>query len=542
MTEHYKLVPGFLGIDIGTQGLSAIFCDQDLRVLATGEGSYGFATTEDEQKRGFYEQLSSDWLAAVKGAMQEIHQQFAKQQKRIQVLACGISGQMHGEVLIDESGRTLEPVRIWCDARNAVEADELTNTFQFKVPKRSTCARFLWTARNRPHLAKRTAHITTPAGWLAHVLTGDYCLGSGDAAGIFPVNSQTQNYDKTFLQKFDEIISKTECGKDIPSIEELLPNLARAGEYAGFINTYGADILGIPFDEDTTKIPMAAAEGDQVASLAGSLIGKSGVVACSFGTSVCANVVADASGPQFQGVSLAVDHFTSADGKPIHMIWIRNGTNFLNAIVESYGSMLPKDTNPFTEILPDLINAPPDCGGLLALPFMDDEPGLGVSSGGSALVVGWNAQNRKPGNVAKAALLSTIFNLKNGVQVLERQNVETRSIVLSGGLVKTPQTGQIVADVFNLPVTLLQAADEGCSWGASVLAKYRHRCFINNSQEPGWVEFLEGVEATKIGNSSGKVSFVPNGDSVRVYEDMYHKHKMLLSIEPQLRHIINTDL
>ena len=126
-------------------------------------------------------------------------------------------------------------------------------------------------------------------------------------------------------------------------------------------------MLGLP-----AGIPVAPAEGDQPAALAGSLIGNAGMVSCSFGTSVCANSVGDRA---FQGVSQSVDHFCAPDGKPINMVWLRNGTTFMNSVVEMFGLAIGGDRNSgFASVIPQLLESDPDCGGLLALPFMDDEP------------------------------------------------------------------------------------------------------------------------------------------------------------------------
>jgi sugar (pentulose or hexulose) kinase len=142
------------------------------------------------------------------------------------------------------------------------------------------------------------------------------------------------------------------------------------------------------------------------------------------------------------------------------MVWLRNGTTFMNTVVDTF-----LDANGFESIMPKLVEAPPECGGLLALPFMDDEPGLNVSQGGTTMICGWNSYNATAGNVVKAALLSTIFNLKLGSKVLQEQGYPQTEIVLSGGLTKTPECGQIVADVFDMHVTLLDSAEEGCAWG-----------------------------------------------------------------------------
>lgn len=148
---------GYIGIDNGTQGLSVIFTDTNLKVLACAEGSYAFVEGLPE---GCYEQRVEDWDAALISAMAQIHRQLGS----IKVLGIGISGQMHGEVLADETGKVLQPVRLWCDSRNEAEGHELTDAFQFKVAKRATAARFLWTARNRPETAAKVRHMTTPAG------------------------------------------------------------------------------------------------------------------------------------------------------------------------------------------------------------------------------------------------------------------------------------------------------------------------------------------------------------------------------------------
>lgn len=519
-------IEGYLGIDNGTQGLSVIFTDKELKVLATAESPLDFIGGLPE---GCYEHHCQDWDDALTTAMKSLREKLAP--SSISVLSIGISGQMHGEVLVDASGTPIQPARLWCDARNETEGHELTAALGTKIPKRATSARFLWTVRNRPDVASRTAKITTPAGWLAFRLTGEFVLGVGDAAGMFPIDPSTHSYDKEKLLVYDSLV----CNRSIPPLASLLPKVRCAGEDAGYLCESGATLLGIPFPlSHAAKIPVAAAEGDQVAALAGSLIGRAGTVSCSFGTSVCANIVGDR---PFQGVSPSVDHFCAADGKPINMVWLRNGTTFLNMIVKSYGYKISSATDAsdaFNVVIPELVAAPTDCGGLLALPFMNDEPGLEVSQGGSALIVGWTPVNANVGNVAKAALLSTMFNLRLGCSVLDRQGYARTELVLTGGLSKTPECGQILANVFNTPVTLLASADEGCSWGASVLAKYRHARYSDADYADDWPTFLDSVS-----REEGKIRFTPDGTSVSIYNQMFERYQRLIKIQPELTQAVN---
>ncbi len=515
-------IEGYLGIDNGTQGLSVVLTDTNLHVLAKGEARYDFVPNLPE---GFYEQRAEDWDNALSIAMQnalEVLQKKIGDKMSWKPLAIGISGQMHGECLIGDDGSILGPVRLWCDARNAATAEELTHQFQVKVPKRVTCARFLWTCRERPELASQVAHITTPAGWCAFRLTHEFKLGIGEASGMFPMDTTRYHYRTDLLEQYDAALEESGLSR---RMVDLLPTPVRAGQDGGVLTAAGAALLSL--SEKWAGIPVAPAEGDQIAALAGSLIGSAGTISCSFGTSVCANVVGDR---PFQDVSAAVDQYCAADGAPVNMVWLRNGTTFLNTIVESYNMGNNKNEDAFAQIMPQVIDAPADCGGLLALPFMDDEPGLHVEQGGSALIVGWNAENAKVGNVAKAALLSTMFNLKMGCQILDAQGYPRSELVLTGGLSKTPECGQILADVFNTPVKLLASADEGCSWGAAVLAKYRHLCQSSGSSSLDWATYLQSL----IPPEDETIRFQPIAEHVREYEAMFTRYQKLIQLQSQI--------
>ena len=206
---------------------------------------------------------------------------------------------------------------------------------------------------------------------------------------------------------------------------------------------------------------------------------------------------------------------------------------------------------------------------LLALPFLDDEPGLNVKRGGTAMIVGFNGNNNnsndedgnnhRAGNVIKAALVSVMFNLYLGTQQVEEaaaaaagttatSSTDTKKeIVLTGGLTKTPQTGQILADIFDRPVRLLEAADEGGAWGAALLAKYYHDCdqrrrrrqcdtYSSPSPPPHpdeWLAFLKTVEAKE------QQAFYPQPERVKIYRSMLAKYQKLLQLQPQLDQVMN---
>ena len=507
---------GYLGIDIGTQGLSVIFTDEAMRILSTGHGDYAMVPGLPAECQ---EQRPADWEQALAAAMGDLSKKLGSLGLEMEVRAIGISGQMHGEVLVDASGVPLAAARLWCDGRNEAEGHELTTLFDTKVPKRMTSARWLWTIRHQPEKASRVVRITTPAGWIAHVLTGGYSLGIGDAAGMFPIDQATLDFDAKRLADFDAVVARTCKGVAVKPLRELLPNVRRAGEDGGVLDARGAAVLGLP-----QGIPVAPAEGDQPAALAGSLIAAAGTVSMSFGTSVVANSVGDR---PFKGVDRAIDHFCAPDGKPINMVWLRNGTTAMNAVVEMFGKVNGSDRgDAFAAVIPQLLAAPDDCGGLQALSFMDDEPGAGVSRGGTSLVVGLNDTSATPGNVAKAMLLATIFNLRMGSEGLVAQGFPRKEIVLSGGITKTPELAQLVADAFHVPVVILAGAVEGTACGAALMAKFRDDRLAGKRAD--WQSFLEGH------SSEGARRFRPVSATAATFDRMYARHKKLVALHGQL--------
>ena len=123
-------------------------------------------------------------------------------------------------------------------------------------------------------------------------------------------------------------------------------------------------------------------------------------------------------------------------------------------------------------------------------------------------------------------LLATIFNLKMGSDELDSQGFPRTEIVLSGGVTKTPAVGQILADAFNTPVTILDGAAEGTAWGAALMAKYRHLSIAG--QAPEWSAFLAG-HAT-----GAPTRFTPRPAATAVYRAMEKRYRRLVTLHGPL--------
>ena len=583
-----------MGIDNGTQGLTVLLvdiCIPTLPILATGEATYGFIDdccpsplkpqpgqpcqhqpAEASNIAGRYEQRASDWEDALQSSLDQIRTQI----NEYDIVAVGVVGQMHGQVMVDRQGSVLGSVRLWCDSRNADEAQEISDWFSIStvpLPKRLTAARWLWTMKYQPELAQTTDFLTTPAGWLSFLLTdgASKTLGIGDASGMFPMDATTRSYRQDWLDIYDTKVAQSFPG--MPLLSTILPQVHLCGQDAGRIGARAAERFGLP-----VGIPIAPAEGDQPAALVGSLIAKQGLASCSFGTSVCANIVGS---PMPVGASSfsrstntdeddrllhspttisspLVNHFSAVNGQPIYMVWLRNGTTFLNRMVASYsnvgaataGGGTPPD---FATIMPLVLQAPDDCGGLVSLPFLDDEPGLQVHEGGTAMILGWNndttgSRGEDAGCVCKSALLATMFNLKQGIEYLKSRGIALEELLWSGGLTKTPDCGQLLANVLEIPVRLVQGAEEGCSWGAAVLANYRykniHRTMTTKENPVGgvtndevmndWVNYCRSIPPLP------SRIFTPQPASVSTLGRMYKKYQRLLALQSQLHGVVSS--
>eukprot|EP00532_Pseudo-nitzschia_australis_P011799 CAMPEP_0168219338 /NCGR_PEP_ID=MMETSP0140_2-20121125/8512_1 /TAXON_ID=44445 /ORGANISM="Pseudo-nitzschia australis, Strain 10249 10 AB" /LENGTH=626 /DNA_ID=CAMNT_0008147723 /DNA_START=61 /DNA_END=1942 /DNA_ORIENTATION=- len=619
----------YLGIDVGTQGLTALLVKSDgsnddgnsnsnsnssttgkaktsLKVLSFGEGSYGFVPDLPE---GCYEQNPADWETALVQALTKIQKDIDSDFDSfddIDIKAICITGQMHGCVMIDRDGKSIGTARLWCDARNQEEADELSQLFGERMPKRLTAARFLWSLKHEPEKAEKCVAITTPAGYIAHRLTSTTTTSTSEDNKIEHKLPPLLLLDEAFDAHVRTMTTTTIAPS---SLKDFLPKIRTAGDARNNRDEHGSDqavVLNPSILESDgwlwevralltrdrsscSGIMVAPAEGDQPTALAASLIGEPGMISCSFGTSVVANMVGKSTSssssnskcpePKNKASSLtAVDRFNAVNGQPISMVWLRNGTTYLNRMVDSYGG-------DFESLLKQAVEAPADCGGLLALPFLDDEPGLDIKRGGTAMVVGFNSNsnsnrnsnrnssnsnsdgndedgNHRAGNVIKAAMVSVMFNLFLGTQQVEEaeaiddddERATTRKeIVLTGGLTKTPQTGQILANIFDRPVRLLEAADEGGAWGAALLAKYYDVCEHDQNnmgddrsqsqseseyeyRPPSfdrWLAFLNTVEAEE------EQAFYPQAEHVETYRTMLAKYKKLLELQPLLDEVMN---
>ena len=459
-----------LGIELGSTRIKAVLAGPDGSVLASGAHDW-----ENRFEDGYWTYHLDDVWTGIQDAYARLAADYKARYGETlrQVGALGVSAMMHGYLPFDGAGRQLAAFRTWRNTTTGPAAEALTERFGFNIPQRWSIAHLYQAMLNgEPHV-NQIAHLTTLAGYVHWQLTGEKVLGVGEASGMFPIDSETGDYDAGMLASFDELLKAA----SLPyTLRDILPRVLPAGADAGCLTEAGAKRL----DPTGTLAPgavMAPPEGDAGTGMVAtnSVAARTGNV--SAGTSVFAMAVLE---KPLSRVYPEIDMVTTPTGRPAAMVHCNTCTSDLDAWVRLLGQMAEAAGAPLAKpALYDLfyqkaLEGDADCGGLVNFNYYSGEPVTGLDEGRPLFV-------RRPGakltlaNFARAQLYSTMATLKLGMDILlEKEQVKLDSLLGHGGLFKTPVVGQkLLAGALGVPVSVMETAGEGGPWGMALLALYR---------------------------------------------------------------------
>ncbi len=458
-----------LGIEFGSTRIKAVLVDETHAPIALG--------TYDWENR-LENNIWTYSLEDIQNGLQGCYSSLCKEvQEKYGVAlttigSIGFSGMMHGYLVFDEKDQLLVPFRTWRNTMTEAACKVLTEEFHFNIPQRWSIAHLYQAILSKEAHVKDVRFMTTLAGYIHYLLSGEKVLGIGEASGVFPIDSETMNYDSKMLNKFDALVADKGFAW---SLREILPKVLLAGDKAGCLTEAGAKILD-PTGTLQAGIPMCPPEGDAGTGMTAtnSVAVKTGNV--SAGTSVFSMVVLDKA---LQGVYEEIDMVTTPDGMPVAMVHCNNCTSDLNAWIQLFDEFattfgMKVDRNDLYGTLYRLaLTGDKDCGGLLAYNYFSGEPVTGLQEGRPMFV-------RKPdakfslANFMRSHLYSALASLKVGNDILlKKEQVSVDCMMGHGGLFKTPEVGQkILAAAMNAPVTVMDTASEGGAWGMAILAAY----------------------------------------------------------------------
>ncbi len=509
-----------LGIEFGSTRIKAVLIDRRFETIASG--SYEW---ENKLKDGYWTYDQEDIIAGLQTAYRElkreVEQKYGVTLKTVGSI--GFSAMMHGYLAFDSQGELLVPFRTWRNATTGAAAKELTELFRFNIPERWSIAHLYQAILNQEEHVSRLDYVTTLAGYIHWLLTGDKAIGIGDASGIFPIDEATHNYHPAMVKQFDELIA----AKGYPwKLEGLLPKVLLAGEQAGELTAAGAAILD-PAGDLQSGIPLCPPEGDAGTGMAATNSVKKRTGNISVGTSVFAMIVLE---KELSKVYPEIDMVTTPDGSPVGMVHANNCSSDLNAwmglfreFAEAMGFQADSG-KLFSVLLGKALEADPDGGGLLSYGYLSGENITGLEQG-RPLFVRSPESNFNLANFMRTHLFTAFGALKLGMDILtDNEQVAIDSILAHGGLFKTPVVGQkALAAALNVPISVMSTAGEGGAWGMALLASY----MINKDREENLADFLE----QKVFQDAEGQELAPDPTDVKGFQAFIERYKAGLVIE-----------
>ena len=497
-----------LGVELGSTRIKAVALDEDHRVVSSG----GYTWKSSFENGVWTYDMGLVWQG-LKAAVQGID-------CRDQVAAVGISGMMHGYLAFDENWNLLVPFRTWQNTITAQAAAELTEAFSFNVPQRWSIAHLYQAVLNKEAHVGKIAHITTLAGYVHYMLTGVNAIGIGEASGMFPIDSDTLDYNENMLEICQKMLRDHGFHGNL---REVLPKVLPAGEFAGCLTQSGAALLDGLLQQG---VPFAPAEGD-----AGTGMTATNAVAprtgnISAGTSIFAMVVLER---PLGKVYEEIDMVTTPNGKAVAMVHCNNCTNDSNAwvsVLKETAQLLGADVSDgevYTKLYEKSLEGDADCGGVLVCNYMAGE-GITHLDAGRPLVLRRPDANFTLANFFRATLYATMATLKLGMEILEKEQVVIESLTGHGGLFKTPVVGQkYMAAACNAPVTCMETAGEGGPYGMALLTAY----YLNRQEK----ESLEDYLNRRVFSQVAGTTLQPDEKDVAGFNRYMAQYEKLVKVE-----------
>ena len=448
----------FLGIELGSTRIKAVLLDEAHKIVKSGDDTW-----KSSLENGIWTYHMDEVQTGLRAAIQNLGGMPGE------ISAMGVSGMMHGYLAFDKDWNLLAPFRTWQNTMTGEAAEALSAEFGFNVPQRWSIAHLYQAVLNGEEHVKSIAHITTLAGYVHYLLTGENVLGIGEASGMFPIDSEALSYDAAMLDKFDALIQKYDFSW---SIRGILPKVLTAGQAAGTLTEAGGTYLGglLP-----AGIPLCPPEGDAGTGMTATnaVAPRTGNV--SAGTSIFAMVVLE---KPLSKVYPEIDMVTTPTGKPVAMVHCNNCTNDMNAWVSLLGEtakLFGADVSTgelFTRLYQKSLEGEADCSGVLTYNYMAGE-GVTHLDEGRPMVVRRPESRLTLANFLRSQLYATMATLKIGMDILAGEHVAIDSLTGHGGLFKTPVVGQkYMAAACRAPVTCMESAGEGGPYGMALLASY----------------------------------------------------------------------
>ena len=480
-----------LGIDVSTTATKAVLIDESGAVVGVGASAYGFSVPRPL----WSEQDPELWWDGAVAAIRSVIATTGVPAD--EVVAIGLTGQMHGAVLLDVAGDVLRPAILWNDQRTATECDAIRDALG---PERLiaitgndaltgfTAPKLVWVRDHEPDVWRRIAHVLLPKDYLRLRLTGDYALDKADGAGTLLFDLAARDWSTEVL--------------DALRIERAwMPPTWEGPEITGVVTAIAAAATGL-----RAGTPVVAGGGDQSANAVGVGAVTVGTMALSLGTSGV--VFATTDRPLFEphGRVHAFCHAVPGRWHLMSVMLSAGGSLrwFRDAIVPGV---------EFGDLVDAAAEVPAGSGGLLFLPYLSGERSPHPDPLARGAFVGLTLTHDLR-HLTRAVLEGVAFGLRDGLDLMiEAGTPVPDQIRASGGGTESPLWRQILADVLGAEIATVSTS-EGAAYGAGVLA----------AVGAGWYPSVEAASAALV-TATPVASPGPDTEAYRdahaIYRELY---------------------
>ena len=446
----------YIGVDIGTSGTKTVLFDKTGNVIASALQEYPLY----QPQNGYAEQRPEDWLEAT---VSTIAQVMAKSGvEAAQVKGVGLSGQMHGLVMLDEQDTVIRPAIIWCDQRTAKECEEITQKVGAErliqitanpALTGFTASKILWVRNHEPENFARCTKILLPKDYVRYMLTGAFATEVSDASGMQLLDVPNRCWS-------DEVLEKLEIPKS------MLAKVYESPDITGYITAAMAARTGLA--EGT---PVVGGAGDNAAAAVGTGVVENGKAFTTIGTSgvVFAHSDEIAIDPKGRVHTFCcavpgawhVMGVTQAAG--LSLKWFRD--NFCTAEKETAAAM---GKDPYFLMDQEAEQVPIGAGKLLYLPYLMGERTPHLDPQVRGAFVGLSAVHGKK-EMLRAVMEGVAFSLNDCKNIIQEMGIPVDDMMACGGGGTSPLWRQMLADLYRCPVKTV-ASKEGPALGVAILA------------------------------------------------------------------------
>ncbi len=437
----------FIGIDSSTTATKALLMADDGTVAGVAANEYSFETPRPL----WSEQDPALWWEATTASIRQLLATTGVD--AASVSGIGLTGQMHGLVLLDKEGEVLRPSLLWNDQRTGAECDEMRALLGKKELIRITgndaltgftAPKILWVRNNEPQIYAQIKHILLPKDYVRLKLTGEYAMDKAGGAGTQLFDVAQRNWSPEVLQALD--IDPT-----------WLPPTFEGTAVTGTLIPEAAAAVGLP-----VGIPVYGGGGDQAAAAVGTGAVSEGIVSLSLGTSGVLFAAADQPIIEPDGRLHAFCH-------ALPHTWCLMGVMLSAAgSLRWYRDALAPRLS-FDELLAPLQDIPAGSEGLLFLPYLTGERTPHPDPLARGAFVGLTVRHSQA-HMTRAVLEGVAFGLRDSFELMREVGLASvEQVRITGGGARSPLWRQILADVFGVELVTVNA-QEGAAYGAALLA------------------------------------------------------------------------